>query len=86
MQNDDLIDAYVCVYSEETVGGEDCQKGFHTNNNIKSWKIDIDIVNSGLITNTYMWKKSHFIVSIFLHIERVCFTCFKTIHDEILFL
>jgi len=36
MQNDDLIDAYVCVYSEETVGGEDCQKWFHTNNNINS--------------------------------------------------
>jgi len=36
MQNDDLIDAYVCVYSEETVDGEDCQKWFHTNNNINS--------------------------------------------------
>jgi len=31
-------------------------------------------------------KKSHFIVSIFLHTYRMCLTCFKTIHDEILFL
>ena len=44
---DDLIDAHF-VYSLEMVGGEGCQESFHTNNNIKSWKIDIDIVNSWL--------------------------------------
>ena len=31
-------------------------EGCHTNNNIKSWG-KIDIVNSGLITNTYMWSR-----------------------------
>ena len=58
MQNDDLIDAYVCVYSEETVGGEDCQKWFHTNNNINSWKIDIDTVKEGLYQTITREKES----------------------------
>ena len=33
---DDLIDAYYMCIKLETVGGEGCHKGFHTNNNIKS--------------------------------------------------
>ena len=45
---DDVIDAYFVCIKKTTVGGEGCQTGFHTNNNIKSWKTDIDIVNSGL--------------------------------------
>ena len=45
---DDLIDAYFICIKKKRLVGESCQKGFHTNNNIKSCIPDIDIVNSGL--------------------------------------
>ena len=45
---DDQIDAYfVCIRRKQLVERV-AKRGFHTNYNIKTWKIDIDIVSSGL--------------------------------------